>query len=50
MSIQQLSNRGAHSPAAAWAVESGVDFEKPIVANNQAFADFIRVRIANLNL
>jgi hypothetical protein len=33
--IQQLSNRGAHSPTAAGAVESGVDFEKRIVANDQ---------------
>jgi hypothetical protein len=32
--IQQLNNRGAHSPTAAGVVESGVDFEKRIVAND----------------
>jgi hypothetical protein len=39
--IQQLNNRGAYSPTAAGAVETGVDFEKRIVANDQAGADFI---------
>ncbi len=33
--IQQLSNRGAHSLTAAGVVESGMDFVKRIVANDQ---------------